>query len=1017
MYKYDLYGGNHQCTYENLKDYDITYFTLDKKGRRVFVGNCHGDILVINQFSGQLVQEVSVHSKDVTCIQLIKQNDVEKLITGFCDGQIRVFHILRGVPSLQHCNERAFDQGTIVSHFFPILEHGLLLAATLSKFWGLFHLVSLKRTQLFDEMYPISDLVVIGGTGAHGNPFTKNENSNSSTSGSILTLAIAISSEILIISLDVITQQRFVSHRLHVANDAFISNVAFLQSPENSVNYSTSENSTSKLGKMNLIATTDEGHIYLWDVDGCRRETWNSHGVHRSRKHSKRHKMIDRKSTCTTESSVLLNPTARWKAHADAILNLSVLSEHGCFVTNSLDGYHYVWSLQQVRLGAIPLPNLQPTMRRSEKECVVWKFVMEKILVTPAQQEFSQYILDNMDPKEGPLSRCYSEVSKSVAATVSSSHKNDSIVGNFSDLFVNVDTNNTCSDAGAHVTVLGSLNDTEPLVLHSLTTLSNDDDERSIGSAQSVSKPVNSLAIPKVRQGAKSLSQLTSPVSVARDSDHLHSPIKMDEQGSIGSFLSPPRPKTSSTLCSTPEGASRVTDKHESWYSSSDISKNVVAPFSDSSISRGKYDGYIGCEEERVLKRIFRDKGRAEGYSRLEPQLMLKNPNLSTSVKFPDVEISQSEINFGSQRNMYKNANKVLSSRTGLSSYQNKNVKHSICRSRIECNVNRIGSMIREVPVKHDDVALPDLQATEVQQVPYSPVDTKLRINSERMNSLMEKMSIAEVESVPAWETRAALAKKEKQRIKRERIKKLKSGSKSFTKLTSSALEMKLCKVVEKYYRNIVGKNCDDSSSSERQEFLPLVETKKKTVLRAKHLMPSYKMVDVTNFLRIFCSIDKSFTGVLNISEWVKFFTAINSHVDERYAQSIFYEIDNNGDGVLSINELLPLIFTKANKEQLILIEEYLEHEISQQKNHINHSLTEHDLECLFEYYDVEMVGFVKVGNIRKRILEMELPKMAVEDIMLTLKNIDANEMFSEKEFVRIFKRYLNELPNKEESN
>ena len=121
----------------------------------------------------------------------------------------------------------------------------------------------------------------------------------------------------------------------------------------------------------------------------------------------------------------------------------------------------------------------------------------------------------------------------------------------------------------------------------------------------------------------------------------------------------------------------------------------------------------------------------------------------------------------------------------------------------------------------------------------------------------------------------------------------------------------------------------------------------------------------------------------------------------------MFYQIDDNSDGVLSINELLPLIFTKASKDQLDLIEEYLERAIAKQKMYVSHSLTEYDLQCLFEHYDTEMIGFVKVGLIRKKVLSFQLPRIARDEIIDSLKNIDSDEMFSEKEFIRIFKRYF----------
>ena len=199
-----------------------------------------------------------------------------------------------------------------------------------------------------------------------------------------------------------------------------------------------------------------------------------------------------------------------------------------------------------------------------------------------------------------------------------------------------------------------------------------------------------------------------------------------------------------------------------------------------------------------------------------------------------------------------------------------------------------------------------------------------------------------------------------------------------------------------------------ESVAADRGARLKKTAATKLPSLKARDLMPSYKMVDVTNFLRQFLAMDTEFNGTLDVREWVEFFTSLNSHVDQHYAKLMFYQLDTDGNGELSIDELLPVIFVKASKEQLDLIEEYMEYVISKQQLHINHSLTEHDLQCLFEYYDADMIGFVKVGVIRKIIMALQLPGIAHDEIMYSLKNIDADEMFSEMEFIRIFKQYLN---------
>lgn len=97
--------------------------------------------------------------------------------------------------------------------------------------------------------------------------------------------------------------------------------------------------------------------------------------------------------------------------------------------------------------------------------------------------------------------------------------------------------------------------------------------------------------------------------------------------------------------------------------------------------------------------------------------------------------------------------------------------------------------------------------------------------------------------------------------------------------------------------------------------------------------------------------------------------------------------MDKNDDGDLSISELLPLVFSKATKEQLRSVLYYCQREIvcKKDKSRGRKILEPEDLDELFNIYDSELVGFVAVGTIKDRVRGMELPRQAEEFILRSI--------------------------------
>ena len=118
--------------------------------------------------------------------------------------------------------------------------------------------------------------------------------------------------------------------------------------------------------------------------------------------------------------------------------------------------------------------------------------------------------------------------------------------------------------------------------------------------------------------------------------------------------------------------------------------------------------------------------------------------------------------------------------------------------------------------------------------------------------------------------------------------------------------------------------------------------------------------------------------------------------------------MDANGDGYLSVSDLVPVIFSNANPQQRTLILQFLDLELSKRKLVGNEFTTDAELETLFEHYDVNLIGFLTVSVIREKVKGYGLPDAAHLAIMSLLSdNYDNDELLNFSEFRRLFQNYL----------
>lgn len=89
--------------------------------------------------------------------------------------------------------------------------------------------------------------------------------------------------------------------------------------------------------------------------------------------------------------------------------------------------------------------------------------------------------------------------------------------------------------------------------------------------------------------------------------------------------------------------------------------EKMAGAFSDSSLLRSSTVIKITDEPLKILRQIASESEKRSVYDRCQSQLLLRSPARSVSVKIPPLsEVQKSEVTFGEQKSMYKNANKLL---------------------------------------------------------------------------------------------------------------------------------------------------------------------------------------------------------------------------------------------------------------------------------------------------------------------------------------------------------------------
>jgi Ca2+-binding EF-hand superfamily protein len=682
-------------------------------------------------------------------------------------------------------------------------------------------------------------------------------------------------------------------------------------------------------------------------------------------------------------SMSILKSIRAYRIHTDLIAAVVPLREHGCLITCSLDGYQRILNLDGECLGEMPLPNITEKMKERSLHAN-WKFLLEKLPVKDSHRDIAAKLLKSMYDGQN-------------INTAKQARRNGHITLNnttsFGEKLVKKALANATTEGNSLEKLLSSVRSerTEKMMKEVtaermrksiLQTIKNPYQTPRESEVDTHASRMPDLAKTVPNQVHSIWDQPSSSPTLLTPSDSFasSSPAQLPVLPSIGLDSLDEKSQTNRSLFSRKSTKTRPNTPSASPWSKIENLVPHFDPFSEHSISSSHQQGLIDAEGHQILRRINFDRERKEIFSRSVPQVLLKDVPLSCNAEVPHLgELSSSELLFGDQKDMYKNAN-VLYSEKKISKHQ---AQHTISLSRIKQNVRRIGPMVQLVPPVTLEIGeLPQPSDTHGTFSNINDISHLSALDEEKIRSLVLKVDEAVLSSIPHWEKAREVRTPSKKRDFRRTM--------SSIRTNVDVLEKKLTVTIKSYFRN----------------YLSPANTEIK-ILNTRALLPYYKLSDVKHFLDAFQKVDEDYSGDLDIEEWCNFLTSFNKSLSKQHCRTIFHRVDRNGEGVLSIRELIPVVFSKANKEQQALITKYMEIEISKRKAAGLGLINDHDLHKLFDYYDEESLGFISVDFLREKLKYLQLPDVASESLLGKIQAMDPDEMLNHSDFIRVFQFIL----------
>jgi Ca2+-binding EF-hand superfamily protein len=798
------------------------------------------------------------------------------------------------------------------------------------------------------------------------------------------------------------------------------------------------------------------------------------------------------------------------RMHKDSVNVMLDMADHGCMCTMAYDGYLRMVNMDMECLGEMALPNLTIKMKETKRRAIVpfppWRFILERMPITDQHHVWAKTLVrywryqfkakkqmlqatnsiagvaDYEDDGSIPESACALHESHQHVADLGDLALGGALEGSMSQIFG--------SELGAHMSVenvqaresiLRDLAEPPMFVdgappVHIPTKLETKRaqalakyvefkgrQKKRMQDKMSSSKSEGSLKLPNIG---------TSPLRKSLAARHGHGTRGAHHDDDDNSEATGTDTLPSAILA---DMAISAPDEDLWKLAGADFGPaDVPHAFSEFSLNMSFSEGCIDQEAHRILRMVGANENKADAFDRVAGTMLLRNPSMSTGVAVPELNnLRSSEVSFGSQKDMYSNAGKLMEEKNKSSSKSLILSRHAIMCARIEQNVKRVGSMVHNVPpAAARELPMPDFSRKIRSELSTQMAEGEAYMQTRLMESAQftEKMVMRRENDglapivpnlVPDYARVAQITKyieskvgadiNEETQLEAAQAKLAKSRNKANEMVAGNlkdGLESKLAVCIRRHYvkefneekKRIEAANklrkrhedmengiapVEEKKDEEDDEEAAAKEKEKEDAQRPAHsgrrvigaeltnrmLAPSYKVSDIQTFLDIFLQVDTDFSGDLDIDEWVKLITkgegGNNATMTKQQARMIFLRFDKKGDGYLSIRDLVPIVFGKASKEQTKLIVRVLESEVVQKKGPTLQTVQPAEIDSLFEYYDIDSIGFVQLSLVRDRVRNMNLGDPIQFAFMETIKNMDDDDLVNSQEFGRLFKQFI----------
>lgn len=315
--------------------------------------------------------------------------------------------------------------------------------------------------------------------------------------------------------------------------------------------------------------------------------------------------------------------TVEWSAHSDSITESLPLHKDGCFVSVSHDGFIRVWNIDKECLGEKMLTNLTDGMKEKAMltgRGAVWKFIQERIAVTEYHQKVAKRLVRlelGLDPPR-PLPVFHKRISATLLPGMLELGINHPL---HEDAISPIDMQKKRERDVLRSEILGELS-TEGSVGY---------DEGSFADFMS-DKTQHKEASSKVSTSiSKAIGDDASTVSTITAASI--SPIRGRARRSPQKI-----PRELWEVIGDAGGASGV------------ASLGPLA-FSEASLSESHHSNLIDGEGHALLRKFAKHKSDAEVFDKIIPDIYLRNPKMTASVKIPKLKaVKAAEVVFGKQQ-------------------------------------------------------------------------------------------------------------------------------------------------------------------------------------------------------------------------------------------------------------------------------------------------------------------------------------------------------------------------------